>query len=449
MRSADCFPIELQPVDAVACEARHLAVRQEVERRGEQHHVLGAQPGDARERSDELDAAHAGQEAVALGHVADELADLPVRFADAVPGEQLVQLRLLDRHLAVDHRLVVSGARAAVDVVQPVVDAHVEQLRRLEGTPYADMARHAREVYEERHSLFDLEAVLDSRYYRAPGYPRSLATALAKLTPESVKAALKRHLKPALLRVVVISPRAKKLAEAHLTAAAAADKGDVFVLAPNDGTARAIADVFAADTDVSSYVVTGQDAEIPSVQYIIDGKQSMTVLKDVRTLVSDAITAAVAYLEGGTPPETATYDNGKIEVPAKPSEVVTVDQSNVKEALIDSGYYDASEFTGLGAAPAAPAQLAAGVVLPTKNEPRWIQDETRFNEAFAEAGYDVQILFSDGDSAKERSNVEALIAQGAGGLPVFVGTMQYSTSELIRRLTHGGTIASPSSLSSS
>ncbi|MEJ2737089.1 MAG: substrate-binding domain-containing protein, partial [Anaerolineae bacterium] len=64
-------------------------------------------------------------------------------------------------------------------------------------------------------------------------------------------------------------------------------------------------------------------------------------------------------------------------------------------------------------APAAPAaELAVGVVLPTKNEPRWIQDETRFNDAFAEAGYDVQILFSDGDSAKERSNVEALINQG-------------------------------------
>ncbi|MFN2291222.1 MAG: substrate-binding domain-containing protein, partial [Anaerolineae bacterium] len=58
------------------------------------------------------------------------------------------------------------------------------------------------------------------------------------------------------------------------------------------------------------------------------------------------------------------------------------------------------------------AELSAGVVLPTKNEPRWIQDETRFNDAFAEAGYDVQILFSDGDSAKERSNVESLINQG-------------------------------------
>ncbi|MFZ2098397.1 MAG: hypothetical protein WAV05_17330, partial [Anaerolineales bacterium] len=43
--------------------------------------------------------------------------------------------------------------------------------------------------------------------------------------------------------------------------------------------------------------------------------------------------------------------------------------------------------------------LSVGVVLPTKDEPRWIQDETRFNDAFTAAGYDVQILFSQGDSA--------------------------------------------------
>ena len=140
---------------------------------------------------------------------------------------------------------------------------------------------------------------------------------------------------------------AKSLAESNLTAATAEDKGDVFILAPNDGTARAIADSFAADADVSSYVVTGQDAEIASVQYIIDGKQSMTVLKDVRTLVSDAIAAAVAFLNGETPEQTNTYDNGVIEVPAKPSEVIAVDQDNVVAAIIDSGYWPASEFTGL------------------------------------------------------------------------------------------------------
>ena len=140
---------------------------------------------------------------------------------------------------------------------------------------------------------------------------------------------------------------AKNLAEANLTTAKTADKGDVAILAPNDGTARAIADAFAADKDIKSYVVTGQDAEKASVQYIIDGKQSMTVFKDVRTLVKDAITLAVSLLKGETPATTGKYNNGKIDVPAKQSEVISVDSANVKAALIDSGYYQASDFTGL------------------------------------------------------------------------------------------------------
>ncbi|MCJ7693820.1 MAG: sugar-binding protein [Anaerolineaceae bacterium] len=140
---------------------------------------------------------------------------------------------------------------------------------------------------------------------------------------------------------------AKNLAEANLTSASAEDKGVVFILAPNDGTARAIADAFGADTDVTEFTVTGQDAEIASVQYIIDGKQSMTVLKDVRTLVSDAIAAAIAFLEGKTPEKTNTYNNGVFDVPAKPSAVVSVDKANVKAAIVDSGYYTADQFTGL------------------------------------------------------------------------------------------------------
>lgn len=140
---------------------------------------------------------------------------------------------------------------------------------------------------------------------------------------------------------------AKNKAEAHLTAAGAADKGDVYILAPNDGTARAIADAFAADKDVTSYKVTGQDAEKASVQYIIDGKQSMTVFKDVRTLVNDSINMAVTVLKGNTPETTGQYDNGKVQVKAKQTEVIVVEQSNVKAALVDSGYYPASDFTGL------------------------------------------------------------------------------------------------------
>jgi putative multiple sugar transport system substrate-binding protein len=140
---------------------------------------------------------------------------------------------------------------------------------------------------------------------------------------------------------------AKSKAESHLTKATKAQKGVAYVLSPNDQTARAIADVFAKDKDITKAFTTGQDADKASIQYIIDGKQSMTVLKDTRTLVADAIKTAIAFLNGETLVATKTYANGKIDVPAKPSEVVSVTQDNVKAAIVDSGYYPASDFKNL------------------------------------------------------------------------------------------------------
>jgi putative multiple sugar transport system substrate-binding protein len=140
---------------------------------------------------------------------------------------------------------------------------------------------------------------------------------------------------------------AKNKAQTHLTAATADMKGDVAVLAPNDGTARSIADVFASDGDISSYVVTGQDAEKASIQYVIDSKQSMTVFKDVRTLVKDAMGMAIEVLDGNSPETTGSYNNGSVDVKAKQTDVIVVDKENVQKELIDSGYYEASEFSGL------------------------------------------------------------------------------------------------------
>jgi len=71
--------------------------------------------------------------------------------------------------------------------------------------------------------------------------------------------------------------------------------------------------------------------------------------------------------------------------------------------------------TADAAAPTAAASsgtLSVGIVLPTKDEPRWIQDETRFKDALTQAGYQVEILFSQGDSAKEKANVESLLTKG-------------------------------------
>ncbi|HHT44000.1 MAG TPA: sugar ABC transporter substrate-binding protein [Fastidiosipila sp.] len=140
---------------------------------------------------------------------------------------------------------------------------------------------------------------------------------------------------------------AKSKAEANLSAADEEMKGDVAILAPNDGTARSIADTFAGDADITSYMITGQDSEKASVQYIIDGKQSMTVFKDTRTLAADSVAMAVDILGDKTPATDAEYDNGVKQVPSKQSPIVAVTKDNVKEALIDSEYYVAGDFTGL------------------------------------------------------------------------------------------------------
>ena len=123
---------------------------------------------------------------------------------------------------------------------------------------------------------------------------------------------------------------AKSLSEAHLTRATARDKGDVFILAPNDGTARAIVDTFNADPAITSYVITGQDAEKASLQYIRDGKQSMTVYKDTRKLVDAAIEVAVKFLNGETIQTNQQYHNGLVNVPAKLLDIIVIDKDNVR-----------------------------------------------------------------------------------------------------------------------
>jgi putative multiple sugar transport system substrate-binding protein len=133
-------------------------------------------------------------------------------------------------------------------------------------------------------------------------------------------------------------------AQSHITSAP--PTGKTYILAPNDGTARSIYDQFAKEEGVEIFI-TGQDAEIPSIQYVIDGKQSMTVLKDVRDLVNGAILTATEVLEGNEIKTNGEYDNGAVAVPAIDVPVITVTQDNVSDTIIGSGYYDSSEFTGL------------------------------------------------------------------------------------------------------
>jgi putative multiple sugar transport system substrate-binding protein len=138
---------------------------------------------------------------------------------------------------------------------------------------------------------------------------------------------------------------AKSLAEANLVSNDASLKGDCAILAPNDGTARAIADAFSADPDVSSFVITGQDCETASLGYICSGLQSMTIWKNTAELASTTCDMVNDILNNGTPATSTTYNNGTAEVPSNetPVTVITIDNIN---APVDAGYVDAADIEG-------------------------------------------------------------------------------------------------------
>jgi putative multiple sugar transport system substrate-binding protein len=87
--------------------------------------------------------------------------------------------------------------------------------------------------------------------------------------------------------------------------------------------------------------VSGQDAEIASVKSMLRGEQHSTVFKDTRELAKVTANMVDAMMTGKKPEinDTKTYNNGKKVVPSYLLKPVSVDVSNWKPILIDSGYY--------------------------------------------------------------------------------------------------------------
>ncbi len=92
-------------------------------------------------------------------------------------------------------------------------------------------------------------------------------------------------------------------------------------------------------------IVTGQDAELPSVKSILANEQYSTVFKDTRELARVTVGMVNAVLKGATPEinDTKTYNNGVKIVPSYLLEPVSVDASNLESVLLGSGYYKASQ----------------------------------------------------------------------------------------------------------
>lgn len=124
------------------------------------------------------------------------------------------------------------------------------------------------------------------------------------------------------------------------------------VLSPFDGISLGVIESLRAvgygSEERPLPVVTGQDAEIPSVRSIVAGEQTQTVFKDTRELADQTVDMVDAVVAGEEVPvnDTDSYDNGVTVVPSYLLDPVSVDADNYEEVLIESGYYDESDLDG-------------------------------------------------------------------------------------------------------
>ena len=118
------------------------------------------------------------------------------------------------------------------------------------------------------------------------------------------------------------------------------------ILSPYDGISigvlASVKNVGYGSADQPFPIISGQDAELPSVKSILAHEQYSTIFKDTRTLASKAVEMVDAVLTGSEPSinDTTTYDNGVKVVPSFLCEPVPIDATNAVQVLVtDSQYY--------------------------------------------------------------------------------------------------------------
>lgn len=118
------------------------------------------------------------------------------------------------------------------------------------------------------------------------------------------------------------------------------------VLSSNDSVALGIADALSNYYDGDFPLLTGQDCDINAVKNIINGRQSMSIFKDTRSLAAKVVEMVTAIINGDTVPinDTSTYNNGTGVIPSYLCDPVFADKDNYKEILVDSGYYTEDQF---------------------------------------------------------------------------------------------------------
>lgn len=112
------------------------------------------------------------------------------------------------------------------------------------------------------------------------------------------------------------------------------------VVAANDGTAGGVVQALMDQKLAGKVPVSGQDADLAACQRIVEGTQSMTVYKPIKTIATESAKAAMTLAAKKKVKANLTIDNGKIKnVPFLALVPVAVDKKNMNAVIIKDGFH--------------------------------------------------------------------------------------------------------------
>jgi D-xylose transport system substrate-binding protein len=113
------------------------------------------------------------------------------------------------------------------------------------------------------------------------------------------------------------------------------------VLSPNDGIASGVIAALKGQQLDGKVVITGQDATVQGLQYILQGEQSMTVFKPIVQEATVAARVAVGLAEGKNNAVSRVaktkVGNGAGRVPSVLLQPIVVTKANVGVVVKDGG----------------------------------------------------------------------------------------------------------------
>ena len=111
------------------------------------------------------------------------------------------------------------------------------------------------------------------------------------------------------------------------------------IMCGNDSLSGQAVKYLAERRMAGEILVSGQDADLDACQRIVEGTQLMTVYKPVEKLARVAAESAVALAKGEEIDTQEVISDGTYEIPYIALEPITVNQENLDQVIIDSGYH--------------------------------------------------------------------------------------------------------------